>query len=323
MKVTLIIPTYNSERYIDDLIASIRRIQWYEIIFVDDGSVDRTMEVLKVFAKSSSSIKILRGRHRGVSESRNIGLSHAKGNYVMFMDSDDVLEPAVFFKFLKRSDLYYNSDIILFTHTTNKQYKWELTESVRQKLIGNMLKLPRILKHEMFILDPGPCSRLYKRSVLIENHLKFDTQVKFGEDLLFNIEAINSASVFTIVPDCIYLYRYNVQSVSRGLKYDQVTNAKVFFEHLTTIIDEEMLSERRALSFIRNIKKSMYFGQPKGEQNKLVEYYRNYSMNINDFNIFQKIFFRLSIGRHFGMVWALIKVKDLFIKNKKIEFTKI
>ena len=91
--VSIIIPVYNRERYIEECIRSIQAQTYknYEIILIDDGSTDNTLSICRSLAVSEPAIRILEASHMGVSAARNIGLDAAQGNYVFFMDSDDII----------------------------------------------------------------------------------------------------------------------------------------------------------------------------------------------------------------------------------------
>lgn len=93
--ISIIIPVYNREKYIEECIHSIwaQTYKNYEIILIDDGSTDNTLSICHALAAQDPSIRILAGSHTGVSAARNIGLEAVKGDYVFFLDSDDIIHP--------------------------------------------------------------------------------------------------------------------------------------------------------------------------------------------------------------------------------------
>lgn len=96
--VSVIIPVYNRQEYIEECISSVlaQSYQIFEIILIDDGSTDRSVEICESLAQRDSRIKLLKGTHQGVSAARNLGLDAAQGEYVFFLDSDDVIHPRIF-----------------------------------------------------------------------------------------------------------------------------------------------------------------------------------------------------------------------------------
>ena len=95
--VSIIIPVYNREKYIEECIRSIRAQTYknYEIILIDDGSTDNTLAICRTLAQEEPVIRILESSHVGVSAARNIGLDAAVGDYVFFLDSDDIIHPCL------------------------------------------------------------------------------------------------------------------------------------------------------------------------------------------------------------------------------------
>ena len=93
-KVSIIIPVYNTESFVEEAILSIlnQTLSETEVIVVDDGSTDSSLEIIKTLADTDSRIKVFSQRNQGQSVARNLGLSIVKGEYIYFMDSDDILE---------------------------------------------------------------------------------------------------------------------------------------------------------------------------------------------------------------------------------------
>ena len=93
--ISIIIPVYNREQYIEECIRSIQAQSYknYEIILIDDGSTDNTLSICRSLAESEPAIRILESGHVGVSAARNIGLDAAEGDFIFFLDSDDIIHP--------------------------------------------------------------------------------------------------------------------------------------------------------------------------------------------------------------------------------------
>ena len=91
MKITIVIPVYNTEKYLDQCIESVRgqRYQEWEIIAIDDGSTDASLEILKKYRELDSRITIHEQSNQGAGPARNYGIKNARGDYIAFLDSDD------------------------------------------------------------------------------------------------------------------------------------------------------------------------------------------------------------------------------------------
>lgn len=107
--ISIIIPVYNSSKYLDETIKSIKKQTYcnYEAIFIDDGSSDNSVEIIEKYKAKMAEIKIIKTEHQGVSEARNIGIKEAKGRFLTFLDSDDLWTKdklAKQLKFIKEND---------------------------------------------------------------------------------------------------------------------------------------------------------------------------------------------------------------------------
>lgn len=103
-RLSIIVPVFNVESYLDDCLESLcsQTVQEVEIICVNDGSTDRSGEILAKWASKNTQIRIISKTNGGLSSARNIGLANAHGRYIAFVDSDDFVDPAMFEKLLKK-----------------------------------------------------------------------------------------------------------------------------------------------------------------------------------------------------------------------------
>ena len=114
--ITVVMPAYNAERYVLDALTSVTHQTWenLEIIVIDDGSKDSTFEVVRSHAKSDPRVRIIRQKNAGVSAARNAGLESAQGQYVAFLDADDVWKPE---KLAAQMQVFLSKDDIGLVHT--------------------------------------------------------------------------------------------------------------------------------------------------------------------------------------------------------------
>lgn len=220
-KLSIIIPAYNAENYIEKCLNSIEDKDSIEIIVINDGSTDKTMEILNKY----KNIKIINNTNHGVSYSRNSGLKVASGKYIMFVDSDDYLN-----FYVDKYDLdNLEYDIIYFNKfLTNINLK----ESLYEYICG--LKKPIIA---------GPCCKLIKLSFVKKNKIFFNENIINGEDMLFNIECINKAKNFKIINENIYMYRQVVGTATKKFD-DRIIKSDYNFQILLKKhLDESNLSD--------------------------------------------------------------------------------
>lgn len=182
--ITIIIPAYNAEKYIKNCINSVlcQTYTDYEIIAVNDGSTDNTLQILQDFAKCNKKIHIIDKKNGGVSNAKNTALEFVKGEYVTFLDSDDTLPPDALETLinLMQEDVDFasgNYNKVKFCTKPNNLPPAEFNNYEEAK--SKMLKFDGYMWWQ--------AGRLYKSSIIKENNLMFDTTMTFGEDHLFNL----------------------------------------------------------------------------------------------------------------------------------------
>lgn len=205
--VSVIIPAYNIEDYIGRCLDSIisQTYKNLEIIVVDDGSRDHTGEILDNYAKKDRRIKVIHKENGGVSSARNKGIEVAEGDYIGFIDGDDLIEPEMY-KILVDLLEEENADIahcgyqmvfpdrVDYYHNTGKKKIQTTEEGLKDLLSGE-------------IIEPGLVNKLYKKE-LIKN-CRLDETVKINEDLLMNYQLfkLSQKSVYYDITPYSYMIR--------------------------------------------------------------------------------------------------------------------
>ena len=217
--VSIIIPVYNCEKYIARCLNSLIN-QTYsniEIILVNDGSNDKSEDIIKEFAKNDNRIKLYNQTNQGVSAARNTGLDKATGKYIMFVDADDYIELDMVEILIKP---ILNENTIVFCDNTEIWSKSidirKLFSNISQKKSNKEIVLEEIASGRAGLV----CGKLFDRSIVAENNIKFDTNVKVCEDQLFFLEVINHCEHFIHIPKALYNYdRRNENSAT--IKYQE------------------------------------------------------------------------------------------------------
>ncbi|OCA53381.1 glycosyltransferase family 2 protein [Photorhabdus namnaonensis] len=204
--VSIIIPAFNVEGVIEDAINSVLN-QTYrniEIIIVNDGSTDGTIDILDQLSQQHPNIMVFSQENRGISAARNVGLSQAKGDYVTFLDSDDTFESS-FIESVLRKNSETKSDITFCLF--KEVYPGE--KEIYSKDYCDLNKLAfNLLNFNYF----GICCMLIKRNFLLENKILFDENLIVGEDILFILLCICKAK-FSYTPEYLYNYFYRNDSI--------------------------------------------------------------------------------------------------------------
>lgn len=229
--ISIIIPVYRAETFFDDCVSSILAQSFgdFELILVDDGSPDRCPELCDKWAATDERIKVIHKQNGGVSSARNLGLDIASGEYICFVDSDDTL-PVNGLQILMTSIEQSNVDVVFGTF----QFQYG------DKLLPHASRLPEgkylfkdVLKDFIddgtlsgFLLGSA-CAALYKRNVIIANHLRFKEGLKNNEDGLFNFELALVANSFAVVNSPVYNYRQD-NAPSKPNRMNENFGEKVF-----------------------------------------------------------------------------------------------
>lgn len=214
--VSVIVPIYNAENYLNKSINSILKQTYYEleIILVNDGSTDNSWKICQEFQKKDKRIIAINQTNGGVSVARNKGLSIATGNWVMFVDPDDILEENIVSQLLKNREK--DTDIII-----SSAYGFDKENKKRahffngnRKFISNKTDLfVQLLdgthgqSGDLFTAIGVPWGKLYRSSFLKKNNLRFDPKLRRMQDNIFNLYAFYYARAITYIDEPFYNYR--------------------------------------------------------------------------------------------------------------------
>lgn len=214
-KISIIIPCYNVANYLQFCInsISIQPVGEVEYIFVNDGSTDETLSLLEEFCSGKSYCHIISQQNTGVSAARNAALNIAKGEYIYLLDGDDRLTEDAIVAMLKCiGDA--SVDIVLSEVTLLKD---EMSQ--REKLsirVGEYT--PEELYHSFTIFPTKP-QLLYKRSIIEDNHIRFNSEIRLGEVYEFTIKVLAKSSKVKVTTDCFFFYVMRSSSATHNPNY--------------------------------------------------------------------------------------------------------
>jgi len=238
--VSVIIPSYNSANYILDTIRDLEKQKFsdFEIVVINDGSLDNTLAILEEEQKTNSRLKVLDKVNGGVSSARNAGIKHAKGQFISFLDDDDKLHPDFIQEMYSRQKLVNANAIYCgMTGYTGRKIK-EYREIPTKFYEGSILQyfINKEIKFHIGCL-------FLKRSYLLENNLYFDERLRIGEDLLYIYGLLASTPMFS-VPYFMYHHIYRAGSLmnkQRTLKHYQheLYAHEIILSHMSSVLAED------------------------------------------------------------------------------------
>lgn len=250
--VTVIIPVYNSERYLKKCIESVilQKYRALEIIIIDDGSTDGSIDICNEYQKKDSRIVLIHQENKGVSSARNIGIENAAGKYICFIDSDDYVDPEYVLELLKnieQPDVDLSVCTLLSEYAPGRWNKKEMKDSIIERDEGLISLFSR---QGMF---GGPVCKLYKIKILNQYGIRFNENIKMCEDNLFCYEYIRRCKKIVCSSKALYFYCYNTASASTKAYSpthiaDSMLHFKAYREIGKTIKQENILVNKYYLT---------------------------------------------------------------------------
>ncbi len=235
-KVSVIIPVYNLEDYIDVSVASVLQ-QTYrniELILVNDGSKDNSLDKCKLWAEKDDRVVVISQENAGVSAARNVGLDAVTGDYVMFVDGDDLLEKNAISTLFSMFD---DPDVVLsvgaMAKITDYQYSFkQLNQPISYE--DTILRLQKLLLEQV---DMGACSKLYKSEYLLT--IRFEKGRAINEDKFFLFRyLLLSRGKVAVTTDEIYGYYFRETSVTNEVFKPKYLDAVYFSEQIIESLKE-------------------------------------------------------------------------------------
>lgn len=208
--ISVIVPFYNRAAYLEKCVDSIlnNTFKDFELLLINDGSTDDGLKIANQLADKDSRIRVIDKKHGGPSDTRNTGLKQAKGEYISFIDSDDYVDECYLqelytriindkldwvycaFDVLRNDNLETNKNFV-----AKNYYGDDIKTSVRDSVFY------RTDEHVQLV---SPCMSLYKKHIIDDNNLRFDKDIDYGEDTIFNYEYVNKINSFGIINKTLY-----------------------------------------------------------------------------------------------------------------------
>ena len=258
ISVSVIMPCYNSEIYLPNLFLMFKSqtLENFELIFIDDGSTDNTNLLISEQLKKDKRIKLITLlKNTGAGNARNVGLKHAKGEYIIFLDSDDIFYPNLLSRTYKIASKY-NVDILVFDFECRFSNNISC-RSYRNYLFNfpypiNEVFSPTDIPDNIFTFSRGvPWNKLFKRDFVIKNNLKF-LNLKIHNDCFFVYAAYVLAEKIYVINEVLLTYRRNNEnSISIIYKNEGKECIRKNLMELKNFLEEKKLFDIYKKSFIK------------------------------------------------------------------------
>ena len=203
-KVSIIMPVYNAEKYVSEAIESVRNQSYenWELIIVDDGSTDRSPEIINAYSRKDPRIKSFHQKNQGVSMARNFALCQTHGEYVTFIDSDDVYHPDRLHRMVQIFEKYPNCDIVFSRHT-EFMGEWKYSEASSSGEI-------KVYDDEILIHVISDTKNHFMCNTMIRSGIAGKEQfapIRFAEDHCYIRDCAWHCRQMAVLEDVLYFYR--------------------------------------------------------------------------------------------------------------------
>ena len=245
--VSIIVPVYNTDKYLNDCLDSILQQTYYniEIVCIDDGSTDNSPKILERYKDAHKQVKVITTINQGQAAARNLGIKASSGDFIMFIDSDDWLDPVALetvmnTKFFDCEDV----DIVCFgirqvindDKTPFRTYSNNEAHPINEKWALNIF--------------PEPVAKLYRSSFLRQNRITFPEGLWY-EDITFHWVCLSCAKTVATIPDVFYNYRKRNDS-TMGMSNEKTPGMAIHFLYnmevlYNTWLENQYLPKHRAL----------------------------------------------------------------------------
>ena len=213
LKVSIIIPVYNAEEYLDECMTSVLKMEgdFFEVITIDDGSTDNSLEILRKYSQTDPRVKLFSKKNTGASDTRNIGIAQAKGKYICFVDADDIVMPNMLDSLLSEIG---DADICVGRKIRWNQIKefsrtdgWEPFRGTVKELKSHYRTYRRSMR--------GATGRLYRTDIIRKYDIRFRENCTYAEDMYFNYDYFCHIDKVCFADPTVYTYRiHNPESLS-------------------------------------------------------------------------------------------------------------
>ena len=253
VKVSIIVPVYNAEDVLPRCIDSIINQEYkdFELLLINDGSKDESGNICDAYARKDPRIRVFHKENTGVSDTRNLGIDEAQGEYIQFLDADDWITPDSTKELVRAMEAYQPQLVIADFYRVvgnNIARKGSIlsSEVLTQKEFAEcMMESPADYYYGVI------WNKLYRRDILDKFHLRMDKSLSFCEDFVFNLEYyLHCDTIYPLQVPVYYYYKTDGSLVAQNLRLDKLVAMKTsiyqyydnFFKH---ILDEERYEQER------------------------------------------------------------------------------
>lgn len=347
-KVSVIVPVYNVEPYLDSCVQSLikQTLKDIEIILVDDQSPDNCPALCDEYAQKDSRIHVIHKKNGGLGYARNSGMAAATGEYIAFCDSDDFVDLNTYevcyniakqtnadeVRFLMRR--FSNGDGIVYKSSPTNAY-FVKTSNATEKLDALLANMAPLLHHQTLTIQStaSSCTAIFKASVIKEHNIQFLSERKvICEDYIFNIDFAHACDAIVFTENTFYNYRHNWQSLSMVFYPERLNRNLSFINILANKLksigypEAEIFAVGGIFSILFAFLKQIFSVKATIAEKK--SYFRTYidfkaiksltaRYPFSTVSFATRVRFKIVMSQNFWLCYAFEVVKNLLLKFRK------
>lgn len=242
---SIIIPVYNVEQFLATCIDSVMKQSYrdFEILLIDDGSTDGSGAICDTYAERYECCRVFHRKNSGLSASRNVGLSMAEGKYVIFLDADDSIEKETLSKLYEQMEIQ-QYDICSFAARRIDEagrvlYELRFDGMIKELSLDDENRDTFLLKHFLqYQTGWEVCFHAFRRDIIEREHIHFEENLAYAEDLLFTFEYLLHVERWIKIPDILYNYTLRSGSITKELDKQEMVEGIMY--HVFMRISEKL-----------------------------------------------------------------------------------
>ncbi len=238
--VSIVLPCYQNGQTVERTLRSIQAqtVEEWELIAIDDGSKDETLDVLQTLALHEPRMHVIHQENGGVSAARNAGINVATGKWLFFVDADDHLQPHALEHLLSLTDdeidIACGAYVMRFRDEGNREEKHTCANGDLQTVLESLIRGDSALN--------SMCARLYRANLIHAHGVRAPKGVKVGEDVLFNLDAFVAARAWHMSEEVIYIYEFGGDSAMTRARDDRWARSVPMIEGIGQFIQRNQMS---------------------------------------------------------------------------------
>ena len=333
--ISIIVPVYNAEKTIKKCIDSIlaQTYEAFELILINDGSKDNSLNILKEYEALDERILVVTQENSGVSVTRNKGINEAKGDYIVFVDSDDYIKENALEILVNEIESNDKLDIVISGFCIIKDNNDKFINAISDNKAFDSLDF--LLNEKLFKFISTPWGKVYKSEIIKNNNIQFDKNLSLGEDTIFVLEYLKYIRNVEFINESLFFINETEGSLSRRNRLDIFENIMIIYDKAKEVLEyrNEYEFNKIAPFYVRNIKiclnTAVAFKWKRKEYKELCNKIRSMSdfkdVNLKEIHLskFDEIFFKLLKNNRTYMLKIFLKLKNIVRRNNRQIFENI